>query len=446
MSKDHKYNSLVIGGGIAGISAALRLSAKGKKVLLVEASGRLGGRAGSVSDKKSGELLDTGQHVMTGAYKDFFKLLDFLGIRDKARPQDALRVEFRQPGRSGYVLDTSFLPGKAGMIGGMIKMKGLSISSKLRAISLLAKLNSTVSFTEGLTVLEFLSKEKQTPEMIHKFWEPLVLATLNSSLDKVAASLFITVMKEAFFSDKDNARLYFAALDMGSFFDRTGSILEDKGGKLLLEKKASEIIIDKGLAAGVKLSSGEVYYAESVISALPPFMLKNLIPDIFSEKFNYLEKFIYSPIISIYLWYGRDPELPIFTALTGTKVHWVFNRRAILEKSEVVYPGSLSLTISAADKMAAMPAKQIIDIALKELSGLFHELNGYKPVHWKISRENKATVLLTPESLKLRPLPVTAIPGLYLAGDWTDTGLPATIESAAKSGRLAAEAVENYID
>lgn len=441
--QNDEFDCIIIGAGTAGIASAVELSIAGKHVLVLESKSYIGGRARSFNDTDTGETIDNGQHVMMGCYTSLLSIFKELATDTLLTRQNALSVNFIDSDGKSDVLKTSTLPGKAGVILGILNLKQISWKSKFRALELALRIQIGLVKTKNLTTQEFLKKYRQTTEMIERFWEPVILATLNSSSNLAAASLFVEVLKRAFFGGREASQILIPSVGLSELFAPFATWLTNRKGKLLLGTSVDSLIIENGLVSGVISSKGEIFKAKSVITALPPKQLLRILPKELQSHptFAPLHEYQFSPIVSIYLWFDVAWCDIDFAAMLDTTIQWIFNRRKLAphENSSVEkYPGHISLTISAGNELADTRPEEVVLLCMEELKQAFPKAAGAKLLSWKVIKEKSATFLATP-AMEARRLPgKTSIKNLILAGDWTATGLPATLEGAAQSGKEAA--------
>ncbi len=441
---------IIIGAGIAGITAAVALAERKVRVTLLDARAYPGGRVRSFADKTSGEIIDNGQHLLMGCYKHSLNLLETLGTRNQLQAQRRLRVAFAEADGRQAVLDSSLLPGKLGMAAGIARLQGLSFRDKMLALRLAARLRIGWLRSKNMSAEEFLRRHKQSESLIRRLWEPIILATLNARPDQAAASLFVTVLQLAFFADEESARLLFPRRGLSELLAPLPDWLAAKGGALKLHTTVRELLLRDDKVRGVILNDGSELSSDIVISALPARSLGRVIPAETAKRpeFRALQHCKTSPIISVYLWFDRSFLATEFTAMLGSSIQWVFNRRALCETAEELrqrYPGHVALTVSAADDIVNASSDAIIDLALRELRAAFPAARAAKLLHGTVIKEKSATFLATAAFEPLRPSPLTGLQNFVLAGDWTDTWLPATIEGAALSGIRAAREVMRWI-
>ncbi len=440
-----KQKVIVIGAGVAGISAAMNLSRNGYEVTVLESREFVGGRMFSFTDGKTGDVIDNGQHVMIGAYHSFLGVLDELGTAKLLEPQKALQVRFVDKEGQSSIIDTSKLWGDAGLLYGFMRLNSISKSEKFRAVLFFLKLKKGIRGIDNLTVRRLLIDNRQSENIIVRFWEPYVLATMNTRIDSASAKLFVDVLKKALLSGSDNSKMIIPVAGLSELVAPFGDWLADRGGVVKANNRVEGIIIEKGKCIGVAREGGENLYAEYVISCVPPFALEKIIGYGINRKLlNTNTQFRYSPIISVYLWLDRDITVDKFTALTGMKSQWIFNRRSITKaaaESVEGYPGLVQVTISVADDLSELASKEIAELCHNELSKAFPKAKGSELLHHRVVKEKRATIIQDIATVNKRPGAKTGISNFFVAGDWTDTGLPATLEGAAVSGVAASNEI-----
>jgi hydroxysqualene dehydroxylase len=433
------YDVIVIGAGIAGISAAMQLAKHGKRVLVLEQNSSPGGRFYSFKDHHTGEIIDNGQHLMTGAYSNFLSIANDLGTSQFLTMQKYLGIDFFSSNGKHDKLDCSMLPGKAGVLLGLLRMKNLTSESKFAIAKLFIKINSLDLSKNDIPVNEFLRRERQPDNSVYYFWEPLTLATLNNSIENSSANLLVTVLKRAFFSGKDNSKLIFPNSPLSDILSPFPEWLSKHGGKAVFNEKMIGINIYDNRISSVTTPNHK-YSADNYIFAIPPNKLYNILDNKYKRlpEFSKLKDIEYSPIVSVYLW--LDAEFPDikFAAMLGTKSHWVFNRKNILSENNNRFGASLTVTISNASGIIDLPKKKIAELCFNELKELFPEIKKSIILHSVVVKMKYATILQTPKSILSLPNAITPIKNMYMAGDHINTGLPATIEGAALSGKIAA--------
>lgn len=439
---------IIVGAGIAGISAAIHLAKSGYYVDVLEQNSMPGGRMISFMDKTTGEFIDNGQHLMSGAYTNFLDIINELGTKHLLNFQDSLKVRFSDYMGDDF-LDASLLPGNAGIILGLLRLKYLKWKSKYYIAKLFIKLKFNAIDFHNINVCDFLEDHQQTNESIRRFWQPLTLATLNLDINNAPAKMLINVLRNAFFSSQKKSVLIFPNHTLSSLIEPFHKWLGEHESKLILNKYINILNINEDTLLSIT-SGDDTFTADSFIFAIPPDNLFNMLPDDLKKKeyFSMLNSFDYSPIISIYYWLDKDFKDIDFSAMIGTESQWIFNRMKICSNTifdTSKYKGRITITISNAEELINESPKRINDLCWQEVQDVFPDMQDTTVLHSKVIKMRKATIKLTSDMLDKLPDSNTPIKGLFLAGDYANTGLPATIESAAKSGIMAAESVIEYL-
>lgn len=439
---DKKTDCIVVGGGFAGIAAAAEMAGRGLSVVLLESRPYLGGRARSFVHRDTGDIIDNGQHLLMGCYTHTLALLRTLGTPALLAAQPRMRVDFVDADGSRHPFDTSRLPGKAGTVLGLLRLSGLSAAEKFRAVRFALLVERRLVQPGTLSVAEFLHRHGQSQRVVERFWEPIVLATLNAHPRDASAVLLVEVLRRAFFADARSSQLLFPAAGLSELLAPFPQWLDARGGKVL-HQAADTVLTEGNRAVGIATEQGPLY-ADTIISCVPPRAFARLLPDhpVLWEP-DTLPDAGYSPIVSVYLWFDWEFLPERFVAMLGTTIQWIFNRRLLCDAPAGVrarYPGHIALTISAADAVVNSPAEAIVDRCMAELHRAFPASREATLLHSQVVKEKLATIRATPEVNRRRPGALTLLDNLFLAGDWTDTGLPATIEGACQSGVMAARA------
>lgn len=439
---------VVVGAGFAGLSAASLLAERGVRVLVLDARPRLGGRATAFEDKDSGERVDNGQHVMFGCYRETLAFLDRVGARRNVRMQRALEIPFVAPdGRRSVLKCPAWLPAPLHLLAGVLGWSGLPLGDRLSALRIAPALRpgpGTGRRTPGAgpgagqTVAQWLRAHGQTPGIISALWEPLAVAALNQSIDEADAAPFVRVLAEMFSRDKTAASLVLPTVPLDDMYAVPArEFIERHGGEVRTGALARVIADDAGVTA-VEIR-GERIAARRVIAAVPWHALRTLFPDpppalagIIAGAAAMTSK----PIVTVNLWYDRVVMENAFVGLTGRTIQWVFDKRRVFGE----HSSHLSLVVSAADAVAAVSRDELVALATREVAEALPGARGATLVSATVVRERQATFSLAAGEPP-RPTNRTPVPGLCLAGDWTDTGLPGTIESAVSSGHAAAHAM-----
>jgi hydroxysqualene dehydroxylase len=448
---------LVVGGGFAGFAAAIALQERRHDVVLLERRGVLGGRATSARDAVSGEDVDNGTHLMVGAYTSTLDLLRRAGAADLLAFQDDLRLEWADAkGRS--VLDCPPLAAPLHLLAGLVGLR-VPLPVKVQAAILALAVRFGRRPTD-LTLAEYFRRCGQGASARRLLWDPLALAILNEPVERAAAVLFHRVFEEAFLRDRSASRLVFPRRGWAVLVERLARHLEGRGGVVRRGTRAEAIRVEDGRATGVRyaqragtreeVAAGRppeprVEPADAVVAAVPPQALRGLVPEEWRGRapFSALERFAGSPIVSVEVWLDRVVVDQPMLGLRDSEVEWVFDKGRLYGREGA--PQHLAFIVSAAYRSAARSNADLVAAAAGALGRCFPAMAGAAVVRSLVLREPFATFASSPELEPLRPEPDTPIAGLFLAGDWTNTGLPATIEGAVRSGHRAAQRARDHL-
>ncbi len=432
----------VIGGGIAGLSAAVFLAEKNFKVSVIESSPKAGGRAYSFFDRKKKQFFDNGQHILAGWYENTFEYLKLIGAFDKIRFQKTLEINFAGTDKKIYKLKCPENSPPYNLLLGLMKFKAFGIKDKFAIMNAGKLLKADTDYAEKYNnVYELLKGISQTDNLIKYFWEPFSLAVFNAGLKKIDTGIFLNVMKTGFMK-KGNSALVIPESNLNELLiNGAFEYLKDKNAEVMLNTKVGRISVmkegdDLYTADCIILEDGRKIISDYYISAVPFFSFRKLFDDeIYSRNEFKAERLKSSCIVSVHLFFRKKindiiPENNSFgmTGLTGTDVQWIFRKDDY----------HISLVISGADEsgISEKSSQEIYDICVKDLKDTLTGFDETAIKEYKIIKEKRATFIPDRESGNYRPSQATKINDLFLAGDWTDTGLPATIESAVTSAKI----------
>jgi squalene-associated FAD-dependent desaturase len=432
---------VIIGGGLSGLAAGVALADAGMEVRLLERRGHLGGRAYSFLDPSTGCVVDNGQHLFMGCYRETISFLGKIGCRDRLEFQDRLRVDFID--RDGPVaFRCPSLPAPLHLLAGLARMRGLRLSDKLRALGLGRAIRaSNDDLADHLTVDEWLASLHQSERMNQRFLHPLSIATLNDSPDIASARMLSVVLRQAFGGSRSDSCIGISRVGLSDLYtDAARRHIESRGGEVRIGSSVQRLAIENRRAVWAELKNGERVEGDYFISATPHRAFLDMLPeDMRCGEFSSLSRLDLSPIVSINLWF----DLPVFdrqfAGVLGARIQWLFNKDLIVKGGATA--NHLAVIISAARKFVDCAKSELVAMALEDLRELIPSARDARVIHSLIVKEREATLSHTVESDSLRPKARTSIANLLLAGDWTDTGLPATIESAVLSGHTAAREI-----
>ena len=442
------YDAVVVGAGCAGLSAAARLAQAGARVLVLEAKSRLGGRATAFADRETGEVVDNGQHVLLGCYNATFEFLGEIGALEHVRVQRQLAVTMidRRGQRSRLVCPS--LPAPLHLLAGVCDWDGLAWRDKLSARRMATPLSlarrqlrggAAIAASPGETVDAWLVRNGQTARIREMLWHPLALAALNQPAEIAAAPTFARVLAEMFEGDsgtgREPAALVLPTVPLHLMYAEPAKrYIEARGGQVRTGVTA-RVVVEADAVTSVS-AGGEAINADVVIAAVPWFGLSELFegePRPLAAVLANARRMASSPIVTVNLWFDRPVLDEPFIGLPGRAMQWVFDKRAIFGGEA----SHLSLVSSGASALVAETNQALIERAYAELLEALPECRTAHLVRATVVREPRATFSLAPGQPP-RPQSATPVRGLWLAGDWIDTGLPATIESAVRSGHQAA--------
>lgn len=442
---------VVVGGGFAGLSAGVALAEQGFRVAVLESKPELGGRAYSFVQEESGDAVDNGQHVLMGCYKETLDFLDRIGSRNKLFFHQDLELRMLERNGAEAVLKTSRLPGPLHMSGAILRYRHLGMHERIRlmigGMKLLLVHRRERTTLEGLTVAELMNRLGQSERARRCFWYPLSIATLNDEPEVSSAALLAEVLKRAFFSRRSDSAFVYSRVGLSELYcTAAAGFIEKRGGVVATHCNVEALEFTDGAVARVRLRDGRKLGASNFVVAVAPHQLLRLLPDNtradpFFARAGKLES---SPIVCVHAWFDRDVTDAAFAGFIGTTTQWMFNKRRIFTRHGERHPGYLSFVISGARKLVDRPNDELLDIVLGDLKTMIPSARRAQVVKALVLKEKHATMAPAPETFRLRPPANTPVPNLFLAGDWIQTGLPATIESAVMSGRAAARALQAY--
>ncbi|RPI05201.1 MAG: FAD-dependent oxidoreductase [Ignavibacteriae bacterium] len=448
---DH-YDDIIIGGGLSGLSAAVELCARGHTVLVVEQSPHCGGRTRSFFDPATGTHVDNGQHLMMGCYHAARRFLRIIGTDHLAFLQPSLRIDYLNPSNAQKSLSCSKLPAPLHLLSGMLGFNAIPFNDRFALMSVVKDLWNTSPAKElkldQITAEEWLAQRGQSGAARKYLWDVVTIGALNNHPSKVSALLLYRVLRAAFLGKREHASLFIPKVGLSELFvDPAVRFIENHGGEVRTGIGVKQLQREGPHIRSVRTSEGKDLCAASFISAVPWYAAAELLPPahsplgLTSGRFD--TRFHSSPIISIHLWLDREVTTLDFAALIDTRIQWLFNKSKLLNERTLRSPirQGLSLVISGAQEFIQLNKKQLVALAMEDLQRVLPPARDARVVHSLVIKEKRATFLPAPGLDACRPDARTGYDNLFLAGDWTATGYPATIEGAVMSGRKAAEAV-----
>ena len=437
----------VVGGGLAGLSTACALVESGYRVHLVERRPYVGGRASSYEHPGTGEVVDNCQHVLLGCCTNLIAFYRQLGVADRIRWFD--QITFLEPGGGKSLLRPGLLPAPLHNAISFLSASALSMADKL-AISrgMLAFLRG-VPEDHGEDFAHWLARHGQTRRAIDHFWNPVLVSALNEDLDRVSVQYAGMVFRTSFMQSAQAGWMGVPTIPLSELYGHAVGFIEAHGGNVSLRASVDGFAYDDQCGRWQIQYEGGRIEADAVVLAVPFESMQKLLPhlpareDGASENLaGQLEHFEHSPITGIHLWFDRHITDLEHAVLLDTTIQWMYNKSLLQPQTRAEDSGSyLELVVSASKSLVGKSRQEIIDLALRELAEFFPAVRQAKLVKAAVIKEVRATFSVTPGIDMYRPGPATAWPHLFLAGDWTATAWPSTMEGAVRSGNLAAEAV-----
>jgi squalene-associated FAD-dependent desaturase len=449
---------IVIGGGLAGLASGVALAEAGWRVQLFEQRPFLGGRATSYV-LPDGEHIDNCQHVTFGCCTNLEDFYRRVGAADKIKFFDGLLLLDPQ-GRRGEMSPGMF-PAPFHMTGSFLTFSPLALKDKLciaRAFSDIlfsAGHPSDIDEPGGISMLEWLHRRKQTPAAISRFWRTVLISALSEELDRIDARYGVQVFWKAVLSNRNGSRMGVPQVALADLYDGCRLAIQQKGGEVTLRSPLRKIVMEDDAVIGVGFDNDRTETADAYIFALPHETMDELLPDAAKQldtSLAGLKNIKDASITGVHLWFDRQVMNEPFISLLDTTTQWIFNKNALhpattagaatngngTASKAVQY---LQLVISASHDLLQKPRQEIIDECLREVRHALPAAREANLVKATVIKEAAATFSPVPGVDRWRPTQETRIRNMFLAGDWTATRWPATMEGAVRSGYLAAEAV-----
>ena len=450
---------IVIGGGLAGLAAGVALAEAGWRVRLFEQRPFLGGRATSYV-LPSGEHVDNCQHVTLGCCTNLEDFYGRVGSSEKIKYFD--RLVFVDPqGRRGE-MQAGMLPAPFHMTGSFATFAPLTLGDKLSiARAMLDILRAKghprdLDETPAISMQTWLERRRQTKAAIERFWRVVLVSALDEELDRTDARFGVDVFWKAFLSNRTGYRMGVPTVPLAELYEGCKLAIERKGGEVTLRAPVRGIAVENGAVTGVQFDGQKTESADAYVFALPHTTFQELLPASAQEgdgAFKDIGKIKDSPITGVHFWFDRQVMDEPFVTLLDTHTQWIFNKSMLYGDAAAANDAAtpvgggktatqyLQMVISASYDLIPKSRQEIIDLVLREVRQALPKAREAQLVKATVIKETAATFSPEPGVDRWRPQQETGIRGMFLAGDWTATGWPATMEGAVRSGYLAAEAV-----
>jgi zeta-carotene desaturase len=436
----HRPKVAIIGGGLAGISAGSALAGAGYNVELFERRPYLGGRASSYEHPGTGEVIDNCQHVLLGCCTNLIDFYRQLGVEHDIRWYD--EITFILPGGRSSVLKPSFLPAPMHTGPAFLSSSVLGLKDKLAISRALLAFMPSLPPDDGQDFLKWLRRHGQARQAIERFWAPVLISALNEDLDRVSVRSAALVFRESFLKSAEAGRMGLPCVPLSQLYGEAANYIQARGGNVHLRAAVDSVLAsDEGMTVCV---GGEEIPAEYAILATPFNAIEKLLPD--TPELEPLREqthfFSTAPITGIHLWFDREITPLEHAVLLERTIQWMFQKSKILATRRDEQNGSyIELVVSASKSLVDKPRAEIIDLGVRELAEFFPVVREATLIKATVIKEVHATFSPVPGSDAHRPSHTTPWPRLFLAGDWTSTGWPSTMEGAVRSGYGAAEAL-----
>jgi squalene-associated FAD-dependent desaturase len=446
---------LILGAGAAGLAAAAALSGAGASVSLLERKPFVGGRAYSYPHPALDEVIDS-QHVLLGCCTNLVDLCNLSGASQHIRWYDTITFlepsTRTTPSRRSDIAPT-WLPSPGHSAFSFLRAPMLSLADKSRIALGLLDFVRTYPSSDAEPFSAWLQRTHQTKRAIRHFWEPIIVGTLNDSFERCSTRYAGQVFHESFLKSAEGGRFGIPSQPLSDFYASVAQLAAEQGTTLHPRTSIDSIARIEHAPSGlwqVTASNGDRHHAPHLLLALPFEQTARLLatlPEDSSPRQRIeplLSHFTHAPITTVHLWFDRAVTDLEHAALLDTRIQWMFNKTLIrrLEANQPATDGQyLELVISASFSELRQTSEQILVFALVELARFFPAVREAKLLKSAVLKEARATFSVTPGLDRFRPAPDAPGDNLYLAGDWTQSGWPSTMEGAVRSGRIAAEAI-----
>lgn len=434
---------VIAGGGLAGLAAAVALTSRGVPCVVLESRLRLGGRASSFHDAASDTDIDNCQHVSLGCCTNFRHFCQTTGLAGFFRRETTLH--FIGPDGRVDPFSASSLPAPLHLAGAFARLSYLSWRDKLAlARGLKALARGVPPEEQSLPFSEWLARHGQTRTAMDRFWHVVLVSALSETLDRIDVGHARKVFVDTFLAHRDGWTVEIPTVPLEELYGgRLTEWLVSRGTAIRLQSSVERIELVDDRVTGLRLSSGEVVTGDEFIVALPFFRVRSVLPESLAANPDLagIEQLEAAPISSVHLWFDRPiTELP-HAVFVDRLCQWMFNRTALgASASTQPRPGEhyYQIVISASRELAVQSREAILEQVMAELTAIWPETANARLLHSRQVTEHRAVFSPLPGVDAKRPVQQSPVANLQLAGDWTRTGWPATMEGAVRSGYLAA--------
>ena len=434
---------IILGGGLAGIAAAVRLVRGGLKPTLIERRPFLGGRAFSFVDRETGEEIDNGQHVILGVCTEFLDLLEELGTRDQIDLEAVLDVPVSMDGEISQLRASRVFGNAVALLryGHLSVSERFAISRVMMALKFSRLNHDETEHAKTISFSDWLTSRGMSDAAIGRFWSLFILPVFNCHIEDVVAQDAIEFTRAALLGKSIDAAIGFPKVGLSSLIGNPAEkFLRAHGAEILTNVRVERIETPRLGIVDVRLSNGETLRSRAVVSGLAPNILSRILPETeprFERVRSSLSAFEYSPIVAVHLWFERPVMEERVIAFIDLGLQWVFNDSALRGKT-TDRSQHIVISLSGAHELERMSKREVLELVVAAMKTAFPDARGNRIVNSSVVKTLEATIKVNRVSAPNRLKTSTDVPSIFLAGDWTDTGLPATMEGAVQSGNAAA--------
>jgi squalene-associated FAD-dependent desaturase len=435
----------IVGGGIAGLAAGCALADAGFRISLFERRPFVGGRASSYEHPGTGEIVDNCQHVLLGCCTNLLDFYRRIGAVEKIRWFD--RLTFIEPGGRRSEIGPSGLPAPLHTALSFLRASSLSWADKISISRAMLALMGPLPPDSPKSFADWLREHHQTHGAIDRFWKVVLVSAINEDLDRISVRYGAQVFRESFLKSAEAGKMGVPTVPLSDLYSKAISYIEQRNGKVHLRTSVEGVVAER--ESVVLQSSGTAERFDFVVLAVPHNALGKLLPsqngsgETSTQLQAQIAKFESSPITGIHLWFDREITDLHHAVLLDRTIQWMFQKSKLQpQRQGAEQAGSyIELVVSSSKSLVGMGRQEILDLALRELAEFFPRVREAQLLKSTVVKEVHATYSALPGSDSYRPQSRTPWPRVFLAGDWTATGWPATMEGAVRSGYRAAQAL-----